>query len=184
MFDRMFSAEIFDTQREFIRVFEAPRDFVFWSELMEEETKELRVAHEEDEGMQQIFKEAADLMYVTCGFYNTMPVRTQALLPEELNTQVQERFEAAMACIQEMVVNYMLPQYLLVKAMNVVHASNMTKVGDDGLPLRSDGTDGKPKGKILKGPNYVAPDMQPIVDEYKDFLNQLAEDGQLEKVND
>lgn len=38
-----------------------------------------------------------------------------------------------------------------------VHRSNMSKLGDDGKPIVSDGTDGYPAGKILKGPNYSPP---------------------------
>ena len=39
------------------------------------------------------------------------------------------------------------------KAFQVVHESNMSKLGEDGKPIyRED-------GKVLKGPNYKAPDM-------------------------
>lgn len=41
----------------------------------------------------------------------------------------------------------------LDEAVRLVHASNMSKLGDDGKPvMRED-------GKVLKGPNYVPPDM-------------------------
>ncbi len=46
----------------------------------------------------------------------------------------------------------------------IVHESNMSKLGEDGKPVISDGVtpasyDGeiKPKGKLLKGPNYFEP---------------------------
>lgn len=38
-----------------------------------------------------------------------------------------------------------------------VFASNITKAGRDGAPIISDGTDGHPKGKIIKGPLFVEP---------------------------
>jgi predicted HAD superfamily Cof-like phosphohydrolase len=38
-----------------------------------------------------------------------------------------------------------------------VHASNMSKLGDDGLPVRRD------DGKVMKGPNYRAPDLSKMV---------------------
>lgn len=42
-------------------------------------------------------------------------------------------------------------------ALAAVHFSNMTKLGEDGLPiLRED-------GKVLKGPNYKEPDMEPAL---------------------
>lgn len=47
-----------------------------------------------------------------------------------------------------------------------VHASNMSKLGSDGLPIyRED-------GKILKGPNYFKPNLKKVLD---DYLAQLVE---------
>jgi predicted HAD superfamily Cof-like phosphohydrolase len=42
-----------------------------------------------------------------------------------------------------------------------VQASNMSKLGADGLPILSRGEelDGFPEGKVLKGPNYFKPDL-------------------------
>lgn len=39
-----------------------------------------------------------------------------------------------------------------------VCASNFTKSGDDGKPIIGDGTNG-PVGKVLKGPNYMEPNL-------------------------
>ena len=45
----------------------------------------------------------------------------------------------------------------LDEALRRVHASNMSKLGDDGKPiLRSD-------GKVKKGPHYEAPDLNDLV---------------------
>lgn len=41
----------------------------------------------------------------------------------------------------------------LDRAVQLVHASNMSKLGPDGRPVM------RPDGKVLKGPNYVPPDM-------------------------
>jgi len=42
-------------------------------------------------------------------------------------------------------------------ALNRVHKSNMSKLGEDGKPIyRED-------GKVLKGPNYKAPDLKDLV---------------------
>lgn len=38
-----------------------------------------------------------------------------------------------------------------------VHRSNMSKLGDDGLPVR------RYDGKVLKGPNYTPPDIASIL---------------------
>lgn len=41
---------------------------------------------------------------------------------------------------------------------NIVHDSNMSKLGEDGKPIyRED-------GKIMKGPNYTPPDLSIIID--------------------
>jgi predicted HAD superfamily Cof-like phosphohydrolase len=38
-----------------------------------------------------------------------------------------------------------------------VHRSNMTKLGEDGKPIR------RKDGKIVKGPNYERPNLKPIL---------------------
>lgn len=46
------------------------------------------------------------------------------------------------------------------KAFSEVHRSNMSKLGEDGKPIRREGD-----GKVLKGPNYFKPDIAQFVDE-------------------
>ena len=41
--------------------------------------------------------------------------------------------------------------------LRLVHASNMSKLGPDGKPVK------RGDGKVLKGPNYRAPDLSDIV---------------------
>lgn len=46
----------------------------------------------------------------------------------------------------------------LDEAVRRVHASNMSKLGEDGKPIfRED-------GKVMKGPNYEAPDLKDLVE--------------------
>jgi predicted HAD superfamily Cof-like phosphohydrolase len=45
----------------------------------------------------------------------------------------------------------------LDEAMNRIFLSNMSKLGEDGKPIRS-GT-----GKVLKGPNYAPPNLSELV---------------------
>lgn len=48
-------------------------------------------------------------------------------------------------------------------AFDEVHRSNMSKLGEDGKPIR------RPEdGKILKGPNYFAPDLGKFIKTRKD----------------
>ena len=43
-------------------------------------------------------------------------------------------------------------------AFNEVHRSNMSKLGEDGKPIRREGD-----GKVMKGPNYFKPDMKQFI---------------------
>lgn len=46
-----------------------------------------------------------------------------------------------------------------------VHRSNMSKLGADGQPIYSRGVelDGKPKGKIMKGPGFFEPNIAEVL---------------------
>ena len=47
-------------------------------------------------------------------------------------------------------------------AFNEVHASNMSKLGEDGRPIRREGD-----GKVMKGPNYFKPDISQFIKDKK-----------------
>ena len=62
--------------------------------------------------------------------------------------------EDATAAVIELAEDIRFP---LLDAFNAVHASNMSKLGDDGKPIyRED-------GKVMKGPNYHKPNMSVFV---------------------
>lgn len=44
------------------------------------------------------------------------------------------------------------------EAFNEVHRSNMSKLGEDGKPIRRESD-----GKVMKGPNYFRPDMTQFI---------------------
>ena len=47
--------------------------------------------------------------------------------------------------------------WFLDEALDRVHISNMSKLGDDGKPIyRED-------GKVLKGPNYKSPNLEDLI---------------------
>ena len=48
-------------------------------------------------------------------------------------------------------------QWFLDEALNRVHESNMSKLGEDGKPIYRD------DGKVLKGPNYKPPDLSDLI---------------------
>jgi len=54
----------------------------------------------------------------------------------------------------------------VVDGLAEVHRGNMSKLDENGRAIRSDGTDGYPLHKILKGPNYVAPDLKTVLEKH------------------
>ncbi|MCI5059473.1 MAG: nucleoside triphosphate pyrophosphohydrolase family protein [Alphaproteobacteria bacterium] len=50
-------------------------------------------------------------------------------------------------------------QDVKMTAFDEVHRSNMSKLGEDGKPIRREGD-----GKVMKGPNYFKPDMAQFIE--------------------
>lgn len=164
MFTQALPVEVFDLQKEFIRIMDPVMDFRWWARtLITEETKELDKADTENEGMEQIFKELADVIYVVAGFYNTMPLNCQMICSDETNEELNAIYEEACNVASRVSMKYRIPVELMTLAFKEVHRSNMSKLGDDGLPIRRE------DGKILKGPNYSPADMKPIVAMWEQF---------------
>jgi len=70
----------------------------------------------------------------------------------------------AAECLKELAdLVYVCYQYAenlgwdLDEALNRVHLSNMSKLGEDGQPIR------RKDGKVLKGPNYQPPTLTDLV---------------------
>ena len=61
----------------------------------------------------------------------------------------------------------------LATAMERVHQSNLSKLGNDGKPVfRAD-------GKLMKGPNYRPPDLEDLIPEEDDFIPSELESHDL-----
>ena len=76
----------------------------------------------------------------------------------EAHLKVRDYEGAEADCLKELAdLVYVCFQYAenldwdLMEALRRVHKSNMSKLGEDGKPLRRD------DGKVLKGPNYKPP---------------------------
>ena len=163
MFTDIMPKEFFMAVGQFMEVMETSRDFVWWADtLVVEETKELKHAIEHED-MAQVFKESADLFYVIAGFYNCMPMNP-AIVGTEINDRLQKTILDAWETIAGLSVSKKIPIEIFQDAFAIVHISNMSKLGDDGKPVRRE------DGKILKGPNYFPPNMSSVVKLYEDFL--------------
>ncbi|MBO8085944.1 MAG: hypothetical protein J7D61_07885 [Marichromatium sp.] len=121
---------------EFQEVFQTPRSVDLWRGLVAEEAREAR------EAIVHLFKELADLNYVMAGLY----LEAQR---GGVDVENDDAFQAGAALCDAIDRLFEDPASPLQRAFERVHASNMTKVGDNGEPLRDPET-----GKILKGPNY------------------------------
>ena len=129
---------------QFIKTFRGSLDARLWIKLVKEELAEEvgTVAH---------LKEIADLQYVIEGFDLVAPDALLSLA----STEELDEWEHLMIESDE-TLKYAMHYYgneALDEAFMRVHLSNMSKLGEDGKPIfRED-------GKVLKGPNYKAPDL-------------------------
>lgn len=161
------SPTVLGSVAEFIRKFDASRDFAFWGEtLIPEEMKELQEAHDKVEGVGQVLKESADLIYVLAGFYNVMPKSIYEVIDNDRAVAIVKTLHEAEALLGWISMNYKIPIQMFEKAFFLVHESNLSKLDETGHPIRRE------DGKILKGPNYQPPNMAALVNEYTAMLEE------------
>lgn len=138
--------------REFHTVFGLTKGPELWGKLIEEEAGELSEAIRLDDGSDETsaerLKETCDLLYVTLGFQ----VAAEGL--QEPVILSKDTLMTISVAIAEAIGFY--GQDAFFEAFRRVHESNMSKLGDDGRPVRRE------DGKILKGPNYRAPDLMDL----------------------
>lgn len=106
------------------------------------------------EHMEAFIKECADSCYTTSALALHVDKGTAkygSQLTEEMQGQIELSKESFI--MQSQASDLFFPEYVLLSAITKVHASNMTKLGDDGKPIYNE------DGKIVKGPNYKAPDL-------------------------
>lgn len=83
------------------------------------------------------------------------------LIDEEFDELISELFDANKKKLAKEIADLLYVTYGLAATygididtvFNLVHESNMSKLGEDGKPIYRD------DGKVLKGPNYKEPDL-------------------------
>ena len=142
-------------------------DIVLQGDLTYEEATELceaAVAMTEIQTIETVtnfLKELADYTYVVAGMVNMYNIY------EGHNNDLERALDASGFRVKmdrinnagqfaSMATGDFVTQEQLVEVIKRVHASNMSKLDDDGQPLRRE------DGKILKGPNYQEPDLNDI----------------------
>ena len=97
--------------------------------------------------------------------------RQKSLIVEEFKEFIEADHKMAMMdinsrtdCLKELAdLVYVCAQYAenmnwdLEQALRRVHKSNMSKLGEDGKPIKRE------DGKVLKGPNYQPPNLSDLV---------------------
>jgi hypothetical protein len=139
---------------EWMTAFEVPNDLDLQEALIMEEAREvIEVFHMEPspEAAAEMLKEISDFMFVMLGYQvmmNRMGILVPVFQPETLTAArvVTELFGRAFDEEND---------DLFINAFHRVCDSNMTKLVD-GKPLRRE------DGKVLKGPNYKAPDLSDL----------------------
>lgn len=159
--------------REFYKAFEEPIHEGAPSvapEIISDERLELKIA--------LIVEEVSELLDATYSdsvgslFRNAWKHAVKTGMTKNPKRDFVEMFDAAIDI--DVVVNGLAIETNMPVAAGhkEVLRGNLSKLGEDGKPLRSDGvtpaSDGevKPKNKIIKGPNYVAPDLLTVLREH------------------
>lgn len=142
-----------DPVREFHTAFDASTDPALWITLIEEETRELHNAMR-DEPEDAVLKEFSDLAYVVAGFAIACE---KAPLPQALESRFIAATDDASLAVAHALDHYGWSVATRQEAFLRVHRSNMSKLDDDGKPIR------RADGKILKGPNYREPVLTDLV---------------------
>lgn len=78
-------------------------------------------------------------------------------IPKELFINMLKEMADVQTVLSGMSVA-LAPLRRLEEAFIRVHESNMSKLGEDGKPIKRE------DGKVLKGPNYFEPDLSDLVD--------------------
>lgn len=140
---------------DFMVAFDASRDLRLWTKLIEEEVKELDVEVLKGDKLAAL-KEAVDIVYVVSGADLVTPHRDGAYSQADMD-RYDRAVNAAEAIMSIYTGTFQTTGFIFREAFLRVHASNMSKLDDNGQPIRRE------DGKILKGPNYRAPDLTNLV---------------------
>lgn len=146
------SVDAYAALAEFIRSFNGSLDPRLWLSLVKEELDEL---YAESPKTPEHLKEYADLLYVYTGLNLLTGNVIGALISDEEITKWTKLTGRAERALQEYFLYY--GSDIVNEAFKRVHESNMSKLDATGKPiLRED-------GKVLKGPNYKAPDLTDLI---------------------
>jgi hypothetical protein len=154
--------------KDWMEAFEVEVNLELQESLIVEEAYELINVILEHEGptieaISEFLKESADIYFVLFGYFQ-MVEETGAIV------SISDYTKKVLNVVLEMVAEIVLldpavNDQIFGEAFERVVASNMTKLGDDGKPIRNEA------GKVMKGPNYVAPDLTDLAERLSKSIN-------------
>lgn len=143
----------------FLFRFDMTTDPNMWIGLVREEEAELVQAMKHESVAAQV-KEFCDLQYVGAGLTLALDENPDFLSDSQVRSTVSSIVTRCDQTCRDFYVENVLggevSRSILIEAFLRVHDSNMSKLDDDGKPIR------RHDGKILKGPNYHRPDIQSL----------------------
>ena len=143
----------YECAAEFSQTFSGSLDPRVYMTLVEEELAEVSEAFNGDDEAHKL-KELSDLLLVVVAL-DQLSTAVPAFADQETKDRMRR-----IGTMTEMLGDTFEGHFdtpVVIEALKRVHASNMSKLGDDGKPIyRED-------GKVLKGPNYAEPDLSDLV---------------------
>jgi NTP pyrophosphatase (non-canonical NTP hydrolase) len=115
------------------------------------------------EAISEFLKEAADVYFVLFGYFQMLEEAGEIV---HFSDDTKKVLNVVLEMVAETILlDPVVNDQIFGEAFERVVASNMTKLGDDGKPVRNE------VGKILKGTNYVAPDLTDLAERLSKSLN-------------
>jgi NTP pyrophosphatase (non-canonical NTP hydrolase) len=154
--------------KAWMEAFEVEVNLELQESLLVEEAYELLYVvaeHQEPtiEAISEFLKESADLYFVLFGYFQMLEETGEII---SFSDDTKKVLNVVLEMVAETVLlDPVVNDQIFGEAFERVVASNMTKLGDDGKPVRNEA------GKIMKGPNYVAPDLTDLAERLSKSLN-------------
>lgn len=141
---------------EFNNVFDVEPNPELYANLVIEEVNEWQEELLMHGWSVNLLKETADILYVLEGLLNA-----NANEQLDISEITDERLDEALTLILNIIIpfchHYYTPNTILL-AFKETHRSNLSKLGEDGKPIRRESDN-----KVLKGPNYTPADVSDLV---------------------
>lgn len=143
--------------------------------------KEELVEYLEAETIQDKLDAVVDMLYIACGTMDLYGFNFEDMPLENYRSAKSDEYYTDFTkwgysgVIKSLLLQTEFPTKLILEAFDIVHASNMSKLDENGKPVIN-GENGvfderKPLGKVLKSNLFVSPDFSELLNRpVKEFL--------------